>query len=157
MSRSDDDSPRPFLVAFPPGIGPYGEDPGGEVTVMLDPEHFKGLDEVGGFLASLARHYARTFVQSGRARDEDDALDQVVEGFLAEFPLEADEVADFDAEDGVGGDDDVVDQIVEGLLVGFPLDAADDAGVEVAEIADASGLDDNADDADDNGPTGQRR
>lgn len=91
MSRGSEDSPKPFLVAFPPGIGPYGEDPEGEVTVMLDPEHFQGLDEVGAFLASLARHYARTFVQSGRARDEDDALDQVIEGFLADFPIEDDD------------------------------------------------------------------
>lgn len=62
-------APSPFLVAFP-----NDEDEGGGQRIMLDPGYFQGLDEIGMFLADLAHHYARAFVQSGRARDETDAL-----------------------------------------------------------------------------------
>ena len=62
-------APTPFLVAFP-----NDEDDGGGQRIMLDPGFFHGLDEVGMFLADLTRHYARAFVQSGRARDEGDAI-----------------------------------------------------------------------------------
>jgi len=64
----NDDNLQPFLVAFP-------LEEGGQ-QVMLDPGFFNGADEVGLFLADLARHYARAFVQSGRARDMNDALEQ---------------------------------------------------------------------------------
>lgn len=82
--RSEDNL-QPFLVAFP-------MEDGGQ-QVMLDPNFFQGVDEVGAFLALLARHYARAFVQSGRARDMEDALEQVVEYFQDEVnePLEEDE------------------------------------------------------------------
>jgi hypothetical protein len=73
----NDDNLQPFLVAFP-------MEEGGQ-QVMLDPAFFSGADEVGLFLADLARHYARAFVQSGRARDMQDALDQVQEFFLMEM------------------------------------------------------------------------
>ncbi len=73
----NDDNLQPFLVAFP-------MEEGGQ-QVMLDPAFFNGADEVGLFLADLARHYARAFVQSGRARDMQDALDQVQEFFLMEM------------------------------------------------------------------------
>ena len=66
---ADAGAPSPFLVAFP-----NDEEDGGGQRIMLDPGFFHGLDEVGTFLADLARHYARAFVQSGRARDEEDAL-----------------------------------------------------------------------------------
>ncbi|MEO1475354.1 MAG: DUF5076 domain-containing protein [Pseudomonadota bacterium] len=72
----DDGVPQPFLVAFP------SED--GEPKVMLDPLFFQGLDEVGLFLSDLAKHYARSFLQSGRARDIRDALDQIQEIFDAD-------------------------------------------------------------------------
>ena len=62
-------APTPFLVAFP-----NDDDEGGGQRIMLDPGFFHGLDEVGMFLADLAHHYARAFVQSGRARDEEDAI-----------------------------------------------------------------------------------
>ena len=52
---------------------------------MLDPQYFAGLDEVGLFLVDLARMYARAFVQSGRARDMRDALEQVQEIFDADI------------------------------------------------------------------------
>lgn len=65
----NDDNLQPFLVAFP-------MEEGGQ-QVMLDPSFFNGADEVGVFLADLARHYARAFVQSGRARDMADALEQI--------------------------------------------------------------------------------
>lgn len=82
--RSEDNL-QPFLVAFP-------MEDGGQ-QVMLDPNYFHGVDEVGTFLALLARHYARAFVQSGRARDMEDALEQVVEYFQDEVnePLDQDE------------------------------------------------------------------
>jgi len=79
----NDDNLQPFLVAFP-------MDDGGQ-QVMLDPAFFNGADEVGLFLADLARHYARAFVQSGRARDEADALEQVQEYFNLEMANPTDE------------------------------------------------------------------
>lgn len=69
----NEDNLQPFLVAFPAEEGGH--------TVMLDPGYFNGVDEVGGFLAELAQQYARAFVQSGRARDMADALEQVREYF----------------------------------------------------------------------------
>lgn len=58
-----------------------GEDP----RIMLDPMYFAGLDEVGLFLVDLSRLYARAFVQSGRARDMRDGLDQIREIFYADI------------------------------------------------------------------------
>lgn len=84
--RSEDNL-QPFLVAFP--------EEGGGQRVMLDPAFFNGADEIGLFLADLARHYARAFVQTGRARDMEDALAQVREF----FDLELDEPTD----EGQGG------------------------------------------------------
>ncbi|MCI4644952.1 MAG: DUF5076 domain-containing protein [Hyphomonadaceae bacterium] len=80
--RSDDNL-QPFLVAFP-------MEQGGQ-QVMLDPGFFHGADEVGVFLADLARHYARAFVQSGRARDMEDALEQIAEYFQSEVDEPMDE------------------------------------------------------------------
>lgn len=79
----NEDNLQPFLVAFP-------LEEGGQ-QVMLDPGFFNGTDEVGLFLAELARHYARAFVQSGRARDMNDALEQVREFFLMELDAPTDE------------------------------------------------------------------
>lgn len=79
----NDDNLQPFLVAFP-------MEQGGQ-QVMLDPGFFSGADEVGVFLADLARHYARAFVQSGRARDLEDALEQIAEFFQAEVNEPLDE------------------------------------------------------------------
>ena len=73
----DDSVPQPFLVAFP-----MEED---DPRIMLDPMYFAGLDEVGLFLVDLSRLYARAFVQSGRARDMRDALDQIQEIFDADI------------------------------------------------------------------------
>lgn len=73
----DESVPQPFLVAFPI----EGDDP----RIMLDPMYFAGLDEVGLFLVDLSRLYARAFVQSGRARDMRDALDQIREIFDADI------------------------------------------------------------------------
>jgi hypothetical protein len=73
----DESIPQPFLVAFPM----EGEDP----RIMLDPMYFAGLDEVGLFLVDLSRLYARAFVQSGRARDMRDGLDQIREIFDADI------------------------------------------------------------------------
>jgi len=91
--RNEDDL-QPFLVAFP-------EDGGGQ-RVMLDPGFFNGADEVGVFLADLARHYARAFTQAGRARDPADALEQIREFLVLELdtPREASE-----GEDDFGADD----------------------------------------------------
>jgi len=75
-------APSPFLVAFP-----NDDDEGGGQRIMLDPGFFHGLDEVGMFLADLAHHYARAFVQSGRARDEADALGLI----RSMFEMELDE------------------------------------------------------------------
>ncbi|MEO0817532.1 MAG: DUF5076 domain-containing protein [Pseudomonadota bacterium] len=79
----NDDNLQPFLVAFP-------LEEGGQ-QVMLDPGFFNGADEVGLFLADLARHYARAFVQSGRARDMNDALEQMREFFQIELDTPTDE------------------------------------------------------------------
>ena len=79
----NEDNPQPFLVAFP------SEDGGQQV--LLDPGFFKGLDEVGLFLADIARHFAQAFVQSGRARDMEDALEQVREYFDMEMDEPTDE------------------------------------------------------------------
>ena len=73
----DDSVPKPFLVAFPM----ENEDP----RIMLDPQYFDGLDEVGLFLVDLSRMYARAFVQSGRARNTRDALEQIQEIFDADI------------------------------------------------------------------------
>lgn len=73
----DESIPQPFLVAFPMEES--------EPRIMLDPQYFAGLDEVGLFLVDLARMYARAFVQSGRARDMRDALEQVQEIFDADI------------------------------------------------------------------------
>lgn len=68
------------------------EDP----RIMLDPMYFAGLDEVGLFLVDLSRLYARAFVQSGRARDMRDALDQIQEIFDADIsePLQEEDGRD---------------------------------------------------------------
>lgn len=73
----DDSIPQPFLVAFPTEEG--------EPRIMLDPQYFAGLDEVGLFLSDLAKLYARAFLQSGRARDMRDALEQIQEIFHADI------------------------------------------------------------------------
>ena len=73
----DESIPQPFLVAFPM----ENEEP----RVMLDPQYFSGLDEVGLFLVDLSRMYARAFVQSGRARDIRDGLEQIQEIFDADI------------------------------------------------------------------------
>ena len=73
----DESVPQPFLVAFPM------EDE--EPRIMLDPMYFTGLDEVGLFLVDLSRLYARAFVQSGRARNMRDALEQIQEIFDADI------------------------------------------------------------------------
>lgn len=82
---SEAGAPSPFLVAFP-----NDEDEGGGQRIMLDPGFFHGLDEVGMFLADLARHYARAFVQSGRARHEEDAIALI----RSMFEMEIDEMAE---------------------------------------------------------------
>lgn len=83
----DESVPQPFLVAFPM----ENEDP----RIMLDPQYFAGLDEVGLFMVDLSRMYARAFVQSGRARNMRDALEQIQEIFDADIteptPEEAEE------------------------------------------------------------------
>lgn len=79
----DDGVPQPFLVAFP-------QEEGGQ-QVMLDPGFFNGLDEVGIFMADLVRHYARAFVQSGRAIDMSDAVEQIREMFDMELNNPTDE------------------------------------------------------------------
>ena len=79
----NEDNLQPFLVAFP-------VEEGGQ-QVMLDPGYFNGADEVGVFLADLARHYARAFVQSGRAIDESAALEQIRELFDMELDTPTDE------------------------------------------------------------------
>lgn len=79
----NDDNLQPFLVAFP-------MEDGGQ-QVMLDPGFFNGADEVGIFLADLARHFARAFVQSGRASDEADAIEQIRELFDMELDTPTDE------------------------------------------------------------------
>lgn len=86
----DDGVPQPFLVAFPM------ED--GSQQVMLDPGFFAGLDEVGDFLGELAKQYGRAFVQSGRARDMEDALEQIREMFLLEL-----ETPDEEGDEGAEG------------------------------------------------------
>ena len=73
----DDRVPQPFLVAFPM--------PDAEPRIMLDPQYFSGLDEVGLFLSDLAKMYARAFVQSGRARNMRDGLDQIREIMASEM------------------------------------------------------------------------
>lgn len=87
----DESIPQPFLVAFPM----EGEDP----RIMLDPQYFAGLDEVGLFMVDLARMYARGFVQSGRARNVRDALEQIQEIFDADITERMPEEDDED--DGV--------------------------------------------------------
>lgn len=67
---------EPFLVAFP------AEEDSAH-RVLLNPMYFVGLDEVGDFLAELAHQYAVGFVQSGRAMDLEDALEQIGEYFVA--------------------------------------------------------------------------
>ncbi len=94
MSDNETTGPQPFLMAFPAAEGPYAEDneaAGEGQTVMLDPNYFQGLDEVGLFLADLARHYARAFVQSGRARSTEDAMEQIREMFDVEAANPTDE------------------------------------------------------------------
>lgn len=85
----DDSIPQPFLVAFPM----EDEDP----RIMLDPQFFAGLDEVGLFLADLSRLYARAFVQSGRARNMRDALEQIQEIFDADMTEPLPEEGEVDA------------------------------------------------------------
>ena len=58
-----------------------------QFQIMLDPGFFQGPDEVGSFLAVLARQYARAFVQSGQAMDEDDALERIQEMLAYEFEM----------------------------------------------------------------------
>ncbi|MEL7128798.1 MAG: DUF5076 domain-containing protein [Pseudomonadota bacterium] len=72
----DEGVPQPLLVVFPTE--------GGEPQVLLDPQYFVGLDEVGLLLSDLAKHYARAFLQSGRARSLEDAIEQIQEIFDAD-------------------------------------------------------------------------
>ncbi len=81
MRRSD--NLQPFLLGVPSEEGGH--------RLVLDPTYFDGLDEVGGLMAEMARLYAESFVQSGRARDLDDALEQIEEGYVLALQDAADE------------------------------------------------------------------
>jgi len=65
---------QPFLLAVPV------EDEGHRIAV--DPTYFSGLDEVGDLLAEIAAIFAQGFVQSGRARDMADAMEQIEESLV---------------------------------------------------------------------------
>ncbi len=65
---------QPFLLGVP------GED--GEHRIVVDPTYFAGLDEVGDLLAEIASLFAQGFVQSGRAIDMADAMEQIEESLV---------------------------------------------------------------------------
>jgi hypothetical protein len=68
---------QPFLLAF------KGAD--GAITVQLDPAGVEQPAGVGILLVDLARHYARMFVQTGRAGSEEQALNEIRQLFDAEW------------------------------------------------------------------------
>ncbi|MEM7767563.1 MAG: hypothetical protein AAF253_08750 [Pseudomonadota bacterium] len=72
MRRSGD--MQPFLLGVP------GEEEGHRI--MVDPTYFAGLDEVGDLLAEIAEVFAQGFVQSGRAMDMADAMEQIEESLV---------------------------------------------------------------------------
>jgi len=57
----------------------------GETIVHLDPEGRKSPAAAGILLVDIARHYARMFVQTGRASSEATALDEIRQLFDAEW------------------------------------------------------------------------
>lgn len=65
---------QPFLLGLP------GEE--GEHRIVVDPTYFAGLDEVGDLLAEIAALFAQGFVQSGRAIDMADAMEQIEESLV---------------------------------------------------------------------------
>jgi hypothetical protein len=75
--------PQPFLLAFKGAEG--------QITVQLDPDGVAQPGGVGILLVDLARHYARMFVQTGRARSEEQALDEIRQLFDAEWDSPTDE------------------------------------------------------------------
>ena len=63
-----------------------------ELVVKLDAEMFDQTSFAGVFLADIARHYARAFVQSGRCETEADALAKIRAAFDAEWFEPTDQV-----------------------------------------------------------------
>ncbi|MEM0984977.1 MAG: hypothetical protein AAGJ32_01910 [Pseudomonadota bacterium] len=72
MRRSGD--LQPFLLGVP------SDEEGHRIAV--DPTYFSGLDEVGALLAEIAGLLAQGFVQSGRAIDMADAMEQIEESLV---------------------------------------------------------------------------
>ena len=65
---------QPFLLGVP--VDGEGH------RIAVDPTYFAGLDEVGDLLAEIALLFAQGFVQSGRAVDMTDAMEQIQEGLV---------------------------------------------------------------------------
>ena len=64
----------------------------GKLVVKLDPGMFKDPSNAGIFLADIARHYARAFVETGRTKTEDEALSKIRTAFDAEWHFPTDEI-----------------------------------------------------------------
>ena len=67
----------PFLAAM--------KGPDGKIVVHLNPDEIASPAAAGILLVDLARHYARMFVQTGRAKSEDEALAEIRRLFDAEW------------------------------------------------------------------------
>ena len=57
----------------------------GQLVVKLDADMFDKTQYAGIFVADVARHFARAFVQAGRVSSEAEALLQIREAFEAEW------------------------------------------------------------------------
>ena len=67
----------PFLAAM--------KGPDGKIVVHLVTDAINSPAEAGVLLVDIARHYARMFKQTGRARSEDEALEEIRRLFDAEW------------------------------------------------------------------------
>ena len=57
----------------------------GELIVKLDPGMFTDTAHAGIFVADVARHFARAFVESGRIEEENEALRRIRAAFDSEW------------------------------------------------------------------------
>ena len=65
--------PPPFFLAF------RNTTPTGRIEVLIDPDQIGSIDECGAYMADFALHLARALARSGKAKDEHEALVEILD------------------------------------------------------------------------------
>ena len=79
------DKPRSDNPKLPPPILAVRRDDNGDAVVQIDPASVHGPHEVAVLLVELSRQYAHMFAQTGQARSEELALQDIRQFFNAEW------------------------------------------------------------------------